>query len=467
MSLNGPESYFTKKLWNPLLENFESWELSELSLSPEDQGILEQSLEGMSITHEQVLRGFFPLAERIQCLERIKAEFLKNFDNLVQILSMEVHKPLSLARIECERCLQTLDATLSLGKQLQEQGPTLSSTLNLLKGESNPVPRKISLALTPFNFPLNLSLHKIAPALLAGTPLLWRPSSKGQLSGLALIDILQAAKTPAGMIAYLPMKHELFWKLIKDPRIEAISFTGSAKVGWDIHQNFRGPALLELGGAAPIYLEGSNGTQLKANLEAIAASAFSFAGQSCISAQSLFVESSLLDEAKKYLKEIIESFPVGKTWSEKTLCSSVIDAEAALRIEKTLTASELKLTRAATIDIPYYVAPTLVENPNEFLLKEEIFGPILNLQPVKDFSEFSNFANKLPHRLQCGVYSPNAETLNEAKHLDFGGIHLNGTSSARIDALPYGGRGLAGLGMESPLTSWNFFSPYRTLYSSL
>lgn len=467
MSLTGPESFYTKKLWNPLLQNFESWELSQLSSSSEDQSIIEQSIEGMSITHSQILKGFFPLPERIACLERIRVEFLKNFDNLVQILSMEVHKPLGLARIECERCVNTLEATIALGKELLAKPPVLKATHGKVTGESEAVPRRISLALTPFNFPLNLSLHKIAPALLAGTPLIWRPSSKGQLSGLALVDILQAAKVPAGLIAFMPMSHESFWKLLGDPRIDAVSFTGSAKVGWEIHQKFKGPVLLELGGAAPIYLEGYTGEGLKKNLQAIANSAYSYAGQSCISAQTLFVEESLYDESRAALLEILKNFPVGKTWDEKTLCSSVIDDESAERIEKTLQESDSQVTRGAKIDIPHYVAPALVENPSDILLKEELFAPVLNLKKVKDFSDFANFANTLPHRLQCGVYSPNEQTLKDAETLDFGGININGSSSVRIDGLPYGGRGLAGLGMECPITSWSFFSPYKTIYRSV
>src|SRR5688572_4890914 len=120
MSLKGA---FLKQLWNPLLENNEGWELSRLTESDEDQDILNQTIEGMIITHEQVLKGFFPLRERMECLKRIKYEFSKNFDNLVQILSMEVHKPLSLSRGECERCLDTLQATIDLGEKLLTEGP--------------------------------------------------------------------------------------------------------------------------------------------------------------------------------------------------------------------------------------------------------------------------------------------------------------------------------------------------------
>jgi len=469
MSLNGPESFYLKKLWNPLLQNFESWELSQLSSSPEDMQTVEQSLEGMLLTHGQILNGYFPLPERIECLKRIRAEFLKNFDNLVQVLSMEVHKPLSLARVECERCVLTLDATIEWGQKL------LNSPLDMhapatasLKGHSYPAPRKIIVGATPFNFPLNLSLHKIAPAILAGAPFIWRPSSKGQLSGLALVDILHAAKLPAGLLAFLPMNHDCFWKLLEDPRVEAVSFTGSAQVGWDLQKKFRGPCVLELGGAAPIYIEKLEGEKFKKALQAIAASAYSFSGQSCISAQNLFIHEDQFEEARKLMQEFTQNFAVGKTWDEKTLCSSVIDEEAHARIEKTLSEAKKQgatLHRSHSVEIPNFVAPTLVENPSEKLLKEEIFAPVLNLMIAKDFAHFAQFANALPHRLQCGVFSTDESTLAAAKNLDYGGISLNAPSSVRIDALPYGGRGLAGLGAEAPAITWAFCAPHKTIYS--
>lgn len=469
MSLNGPNSFYLKKLWNPLLQNFESWELSQLTPSEEDLKIVDQTLEGMLLTHDQILRGYFPLLERVECLKRVRAEFLKNFDNLVQILSMEIHKPLALARIECERCVQTLDATLEWGQKLLENPPHLEApALAPLNGESRPFPRKIIVGVTPFNFPLNLSLHKIAPAILAGSPLLWRPSPKGQLSGLALIDILHAAKVPAGVLAFLPMNHECFWKLLEDPRVEALSFTGSSAVGWDIQKKFRGPSILELGGSAPVYMESLQNEKLKAALQSIAASAYSFSGQSCISAQNLFVKEDIFEESRKLIIELTQNFAIGKTWDQNTLCSSVIDEEAQRRIENTLSEAQKQgalLHRSETLELPNFVAPTLVENPLPKLCDEEIFGPILNLIKVKDFAEFALKANSFSHRLQCGVFSSDENTLKAAQFLDFGGISLNATSSVRIDALPYGGRGLAGLGAEAPSSTWSFYSPYKTIYS--
>src|SRR5688572_8008599 len=125
MSLKGA---FLKTLWNPLLQNYEKWELSELTLdSTEDISLIAQTLEGMRLTHDQILTGFFPLTERLDCLRRIRSEFHKNFDNLVQILCMELHKPLTLARAECERCLHTLDATISYGEELLANPALLSA----------------------------------------------------------------------------------------------------------------------------------------------------------------------------------------------------------------------------------------------------------------------------------------------------------------------------------------------------
>jgi acyl-CoA reductase-like NAD-dependent aldehyde dehydrogenase len=459
------DTALSKKLWNPLLENFESWEVSEIRLKNYD--VITQSIEGMLLTQEQILGGYFPLRERVEKLKNVKAEFLKNFDNLVQILSMEVQKPLSLSRGECERCVATIDATIAYGEKLLADGAIERGETKSFKGESAPRPRKLVLGLTPFNFPLNLCLHKIAPAILAGAPLIWRPSSKGQLTALALVDVLHAAKIPAGVLGFLPMDNETFWKLLNDPRIDAVSFTGSAKVGWEIHGKFKGATVLELGGSAPIYVEKLQGEELRKALSEICTSAYAYAGQSCISAQSVFVHKDVFDESKKILQELTVNFATGKTWDEKTLCSGVIDEAAKLRIDKTLSDAEAmgsKLTRATYKDIPNFVPPTLVENANEQLLKEEVFAPVLNLQAAGSFADFLDFANALPHRLQCAVYSNDAETLSKSELLDFGGVSLNGPSSQRVDALPYGGRGLAGLGAENPATSYHFFAPHKTFY---
>jgi acyl-CoA reductase-like NAD-dependent aldehyde dehydrogenase len=464
-------SAFSKKIWNPLLKNYETWELSYLDTSKEqDQANLEETIEGMFLTYQQILKGFFSLKERLECLERVASEFTKNFNNLASILSMEVQKPISLAQLECERSLDTIKATIDVGKKiLATPQAQQSDGRGPFQGNSKKEPRGIALGVTPFNFPYNLSLHKIAPAILSGNPLIWRPSEKCQLTNLALVDVLHAAKVPAGMIAFLPMTHESFWKLLEDPRISCISFTGSEKVGWEIRNKFKGPLILELGGTAPVYVEKIKGVELEKAMKEIAVSAFSFAGQSCISAQNLVIQEDLFEEALSILKKDTEEFLSGNTTDEKTLCSGVVDGESFDRIQKTLDQAKRNgaevFSQKLIEDIPNFIPPTIILHSSEKLKKEELFAPLLNVFKVKNIEEFINFANSLPQRLQAAIYSSDASSLKKAEtELDFGGVALNLAPSVRVDALPYGGRGLAGLGSEDPQSSYDFFSSRKTVY---
>ena len=464
----------SKKIWNPLLKNYETWELSYLDTSKaQDKANLEETLEGMLLTHQQILKGFFPLVERVECLERIEAEFSKNFNNLAAILSMEIQKPTALAQLECERSLDTIRATIELGRELLKKPLTREAEgRGSFRGSSSARPRGIALGVTPFNFPYNLSLHKIAPALLAGSPLIWRPSEKCQLTNLALVDVLHAAKVPAGLIAFLPMTHKSFWNLLEDSRINCVSFTGSEKIGWQIRERFKGPLILELGGTAPVYLEKMKDLELQNALKEIAVSAFSFSGQSCISAQNLAIQEDIFNEALSILKKEVDEFPSGSADGEKVLCSGVIDEDAYNRIQKTLNhatkdGAELYSQKISPPEnVLNFVAPTLVFNPSEKLKSEELFAPLLNVFKVKNIDEFITFANHLPHRLQAAIYSSDSMSLEKAeRELVFGGVALNIAPSVRVDSLPYGGRGLAGLGSEDPQSSYEFFSAMKTIYA--
>lgn len=463
------DNYETHQVWNPLLKGYEKWEFSYLDTSKEgDSLVLEQTLQGMSMTYNQVLHGLFPLSERVAALERLSVEFAKNIENLIAIVSMEVSKPVTLARGECARTLQTIQATIDLGKSLlsgNKKNP--SQGVGNFFGKAEALPRGIALGITPFNFPMNLCMHKIAPAILAGTPLVWRPSSKCLLSNLALVDVLHATKIPSGLIAFLPMTHDTFWKLLSDERVSCVSFTGSAPVGWKIHEKYLGPTILELGGSAPVYLDNSK----LENLEEIAGSAFSFAGQSCISAQNLFIHENVYDDVVPKLKQIVAHFRVGKAQSEEVLTSGVIDEAAMKRILGAIQAEKDKgaeIFSAPFIDeqIQNFVPPTLIFGPSKKMQEEEIFGPVLNVFKIMDEDDFIVRANHLPHRLQAAVFSEDENILNKCKlELDYGGVALNSSPSVRVDALPYGGRGLAGLGVENPYNTWSFFAPEKTFYS--
>jgi acyl-CoA reductase-like NAD-dependent aldehyde dehydrogenase len=268
------------------------------------------------------------------------------------------------------------------------------------------------------------------------------------------------------------MTHESFWKLLEDPRINCVSFTGSEKIGWQIKERFKGPLILELGGTAPVYVEKMKNIELQTALKEIAVSAFSFSGQSCISAQNLAIQEDIFDEALSILKKEVDEFPSGSADGEKVLCSGVIDEDAYNRIQKTLNhatkdGAELYSQKTSPPEnVLNFLAPTLVFNPSEKLKSEELFAPSLTVFKVKNIDEFITFANHLPHRLQAAIYSSESKSLEKAeRELDFGGVALNVAASVRVDSLPYGGRGHAGIGSEDPQSSYEFFSAWKTVYT--
>jgi acyl-CoA reductase-like NAD-dependent aldehyde dehydrogenase len=463
---------FQKKLWNPHLKNFENWELSVLDVNHSDEAsILEDSLLSLQLSAQQSRAGFFPLAERLAFLEEFQKQFEKSFENLSLLMSMEIQKPFLLAKAECERALDTIQATIDWGRSLLNDDHSLTAKgRGTFSGHSKASSRGVIFAVTPFNFPINLALHKILPAILAGCPVLWRPSPKAQMTSIALLDAIHAAHLPAGFITFAPMTNDSFWKVLKDPRLDAVSFTGSDIVGWKIAQEYRGPLVLELGGMAPVWIDKKlDEKELESALDETIASAFSYSGQSCISAQNLYTNSENLEKIFLRLSEKTINFKCGNFWEESVLCSGVIDEEAQKRIEnkiQTAMNSSAQVLRAnKNEEVPHFVPPTLLKNAPEEMIKNEAFAPLLNVIGIKDSDDFMNIANNFSHRLQVAFYSQDTSLLEKAANeLNYGGVALNKSSSIRVDALPYGGRALSGIGTECPRLVWEFCAPYKTIY---
>jgi acyl-CoA reductase-like NAD-dependent aldehyde dehydrogenase len=203
---------------------------------PESEEILEIALQGAAETFEQVLEGsFFPLGERLAFLDKLRARLLDNLDFLATLLSKEVGKPLRLARTEVRRAVATLEWTVREAPAVfAPHGLPTASVPEFagIEGAWQREPRGPLLAITPFNFPANLVMHKLAPALAAGCPVLLKPSPKAAATAMAIADMCHAAGLPAGMLAVLNCDDALVAKALTDPRVRQVSFTGSAKVGW-------------------------------------------------------------------------------------------------------------------------------------------------------------------------------------------------------------------------------------------
>jgi acyl-CoA reductase-like NAD-dependent aldehyde dehydrogenase len=436
---------------------------------PEDRAIIEVALEGARLSHEQVLSGVvFALAERISLLQNVQRLLAHERSEMAKLISEEVAKPLMLAHAEVDRALLTIESTLNAAEAmlgLQAQNTTLrfasepQNTVFELRKPLGPV-----LCITPFNFPLNLTIHKVAPALACGCPVLLKVSSKAARVGEKIAKIFEEAGVPPGMLNLVHCDNELTTEVSGDQRLAHVTFTGSDTVGWKLKEQIKTPCTLELGGNAAAYVH--KDAALKKAAAKLALSAFSFAGQSCISLQNVFVHQDIYDNFRALLIQNLHQLKWGEPQSSDTTCSWVIDVNAAKKIKDrlnqaikagALVAATAEPPRGWTWDQlekhPTAVPPTLLENVDlkSEIVTTEIFGPILNLHKVESEFDYYNWVSSAEYRLQTSVWTSDVKThLEKLLHLDFGGVLINESPSFRFDPIAYSGRGRSGHGVEGP-----------------
>lgn len=436
----------------------------------DDRLMVESALEGARLSHEQITKnGFFKLPERLSCFQKIIGELKNHKKKLAQVMAAEIAKPIQLAEAEIDRGILTIEATIKAAESLLGLQPVSQISREAKQMPTNSVyeirkPQGVVFCITPFNFPINLVIHKIAPALISGCPVILKASPKSSNVTLELCKIFESAGFPAGMLNVLHLDHELTQKICQDKRIFHVSFTGSDKVGWHLKKIASCPVTLELGGNASTYIH--KDALLKKAAFACTQSAFSFAGQSCISLQNLFVHQNVYDNFRALMIQNLHQLKWGASDDHKNTCSWVIDPEASARIKQQIQSA---LSSGATIcasaeppvgwtwnDLekhPTAVAPTIIEHisTSHSICSQEIFGPVVILHKVESEQDYIDWCHSATHRLQTSIWSADtkwaAETLSS---FDFGGVLVNESVSFRCDAAPYGGQGLAGLGTEGP-----------------
>lgn len=432
---------------------------------PSDQELVEAALMGADESFQQVLQGFFPLEERIAFLKQLYREFEKSQDSIAAVLSYEIKKPIQLAKGELARALKTLEASLEAAESFfQTKKNTLIDqsllSSSIIRQGLGPI-----LCLTPFNFPINLALHKIAPAILSGCPVILKSSPKSVLSTACLIDQIHAAKLPAGLLSFIHCDNETISKILVDPRIKHVSFTGSAKVGWQLAQKTTRPITLELGGNAPVYIDET--ANLEKAAQELCVGAFAYAGQVCISVQNIYIHKKVYPQMRALLLEELEKLPTGSIDNAEVVCSSLVDEDNFHRVQKLL---EEEKSQKALIHqqknphkIENYIAPAFIENASTRFFQEEIFAPLATLSEIESFEEWIEQVNQQENRLQCAIYTQNLEHQKKFSLLDFGGIIVNTPSQKRLDPMPYGGQGNSGLGREGPLYALESMNTWKTI----
>jgi acyl-CoA reductase-like NAD-dependent aldehyde dehydrogenase len=318
------------------------------------------------------------------------------------------------------------------------------------------VPKGPVLAISPFNFPLNLVAHKVAPALAVGAPVVLKPAPKTPLSALVLGEIVAGTDLPAGMLSVLNVPNDAAGPLVADERLPVVSFTGSGPVGWKIQEAVpHKHVTLELGGnaAAVLCSDWSSDGDLEWAASRIATFSNYQAGQSCIGVQRVFVHEGVYDTFRSRLVAAVEGLAVGDPADEATQVGPVINEEAAERIvawvDEAVSGGATVLTGGSRDGTT--VQPTVLEGvaATDKVSCEEVFGPVLFIESVPDDETAFAQVNASPFGLQAGVFTHRLQTAFRAhRELEVGGVIIGDVPSYRADQMPYGGAKQSGVGRE-------------------
>jgi acyl-CoA reductase-like NAD-dependent aldehyde dehydrogenase len=406
---------------------------------------------------EAAMREPLPAHKRAEILVRVAGQLGRRHEEVAQTIAAEAGKPLKAARVEASRAMSTFTfAAVEARKLAGEMVPMDASQAGAGKLAFT-LRRPIGVvgAISPFNFPLNLVAHKIAPALAAGCSVVLKPASQTPFSALLLAELETEAGLPPGWLNVLVgPASEIGDVLVDDERVRAITFTGSGEVGWKLAERApRKRVNLELGNATPVIVEAD------ANLDDVAtrlaANAFSFAGQSCISVQRIYVQRAAYDELVSRFVPKVEALVVGDPLDEVTDVGPLIDAGSRDRVLEWIEearAGGAEILTGGTVD-EGLIRPTVIANaaPELKVSCEEVFGPVCTIAPYDTIDEAIGLANGTRYGLQAGIFTRDLRTaLAAAQRLEFGGVTVNEAPTFRADQMPYGGVKDSGNTREGP-----------------
>jgi acyl-CoA reductase-like NAD-dependent aldehyde dehydrogenase len=402
-----------------------------------------------------------PQHERAAILERARDLVLERAEDLARSIAEEAGKPISTARKEADRCADTLTFAAVEARTLTgDMVPFAGSGQGAGKlGFTLLRPKGVVAAITPFNFPLNLVCHKLAPAFAAGCPVVLKPAGDTPLTAYALADLLLEAGVPPGFLHVLTGSSSDIGPVITGrEEVKVISFTGSSEVGASLQeQNPRTPVLMELGNNTPVIVDAS--ADLDLAVSRIAATAYSYAGQSCISTQRVYVHTDIADPFLSALTEAVSALTVGDPLDDETDVGPLIRADDRDRVldwigEAVDAGATLHLGGETNDDGT--VQPTILTDvtPDMKVSCEEVFGPVLAIQTVADLDEGIRLADDTRFGLQAGIFTGDLNAaLRAAQELHFGGITINESPTFRADQQPYGGMRDSGNTREGPAWS--------------
>jgi len=392
--------------------------------------------------------------ERRDALAHVAARITEEADELAELLTRESGKPIRDARGEVARAALTFRTAAE--EALRINGEWLPLDWSAANRGRSGIVRRYPIGpvagISPFNFPLNLAAHKVAPAIAAGCSIVLKPPSKDPLVMLRVAGYLAETNLPAGSVSILPMDRPTGDRMVADDRFRLLSFTGSPSVGWKMKAGAgKKKVVLELGGNAGAIVDES--ADLDWAVARLAFGAFAYSGQVCISVQRIYVVASVYDEFERRFVEKVRDVRMGNPLDPATDLGPMVDAKAVARTHEWVGEALARGARALTGGQPdglFYPPTVLVDVPKDArVCGEEVFAPVVNLFPVPDFAAAVTEINDSQFGLQCGVFTNDLErTLVAHDELEVGGVIVNDVPTWRTDAMPYGGVKDSGIGRE-------------------
>ncbi len=413
---------------------------------------LDQAIKAAETVAEEIRNT--PSYIRYDILKQISEDLFSLRQQFAELITLESGKPVCYSLAEVDRSIQTFTVAAEESRRLPAEYFSIDWT-PAGKGKEGFVkyfPIGIVAGIAPFNFPLNLAVHKIAPAIAAGCPIILKPSSLTPLSTLMLAQLFDKTALPKGAVSILPMNRETGNKLLTDERVSLLSFTGSPEVGWKMKsQAGKKKVVLELGGNAGVIV--SHGADLEAAVTKCVAGGFSYSGQVCIHTQRIYVLNDLFKSFCEKFIEKVKQLKQGNPIDPTTDMAIMIDEANAIRVENWINEAVNGGARllAGGKREGGFMKPTVLTNTNENMLvcSAEIFGPVVVIEPVKTFAEAIERINSGRFGLQAGVFTDSIHEMNLAfNQLQIGGVIINDVPTFRVDHMPYGGIKDSGLRRE-------------------
>lgn len=412
---------------------------------------------GIAAAHDarHAMAALKPYARR-DVLQHCVKRFTERADELALALCIEAGKPIRDARGEVTRLIDTFREASEEATRIHGEVPSLeiSARAKGYRGMWKRVPVGPCSFISPFNFPLNLAAHKVAPAIAAGCPFVLKPASRTPVGALVIGEVLAETDLPKGAFSILPAHREGADLFTTDPRLKLLSFTGSPEVGWALKAKAGDKkVVLELGGNAACVVDETQGARLDFVVERLVIGGFYQSGQSCISVQRVLVHESLYDALRSKLVAAVKALKAGDPKREETFIGPMIHASEAARLDGWIQSAVKaggKLLCGGGRDGAMLEATVLEDVPkSERVVQDEAFGPVVVLSRFTDFDAALAEVNDSRFGLQAGVFTDDLHRAMRAWDvLEVGGVVVGDVPSWRVDTMPYGGVKQSGLGRE-------------------